>query len=159
MSTFYLLKITLVDSKPCIWRRVAAPSDTSLRELHYVIQTVMAWENDHPHVFYLGKNPLAEPSVPFSSDSEEDDLILEDILPLKNRKKPLTYVYDFGDDWIHEITLEDKNYQKSEDTADFVCIDGEFAPPPDDIGGVYEYADIYVCLKNKTPLPKHYDGW
>ena len=159
MANLYLLKITLVGSQPCIWRKVVVPSNITLEDLHYVIQNVMSWENDHLHMFCLGKDILTAPTDPFMPDSEEESLVLKDYLPLANRRKPLSYIYDFGDDWTHEITLEDKNYKKSENSKNIACIDGEFASPPDDIGGVYEYAEIYKLLKKKAPLPEPYDEW
>ena len=52
----------------------------------------------------------------------------------------LLYIYDFGDYWTHEITLEDGNYDGG-GTA--LCLAGKGACPPEDIGG---YGG-YECMK------------
>jgi hypothetical protein len=54
----YTLRITLRDSKPPIWRRVAVPSDITLGELHEVIQIAMGWTNSHLHQFVLRDKAL-----------------------------------------------------------------------------------------------------
>lgn len=41
-------KITLLDTRPPIWRRVLA-------QLHEVLQTAMEWENCHLHKFRIGR--------------------------------------------------------------------------------------------------------
>ncbi len=43
----YQLKITLLGIEPKIYRVVQIPSEITLRNLHKVIQKVMAWENCH----------------------------------------------------------------------------------------------------------------
>lgn len=48
----------------------------------------------------------------------------------------LHYIYDFGDYWDHEITLESV---KREVTAIPECIDGSGACPPENSGGVAGY--------------------
>jgi hypothetical protein len=37
----YQLKITLNDTRPPIWRRILVPGDTTLRQLHDILQIVM----------------------------------------------------------------------------------------------------------------------
>lgn len=58
----YILRITLCDAKPPIWRRLAAPSDITLGQLHDLIQTAMGWTNSHLHQFILKEKTLAKKS-------------------------------------------------------------------------------------------------
>lgn len=58
MSSVFTVRITLRDSKPPIWRRVAVPSDITLGQLHEVIQIAMGWTNSHLHQFVLKDKSL-----------------------------------------------------------------------------------------------------
>jgi Plasmid pRiA4b ORF-3-like protein len=48
----YQLKITLMNIRPPIWRRIQVP-DCTLGALHDVIQTVMGWQRSHMHQFII----------------------------------------------------------------------------------------------------------
>ncbi|MCC5828084.1 MAG: plasmid pRiA4b ORF-3 family protein [Phycisphaeraceae bacterium] len=52
------IRISLRDSKPPIWRRVAVPSDITLGQLHEVIQIAMGWTDSHLHHFKLQDKSL-----------------------------------------------------------------------------------------------------
>jgi hypothetical protein len=58
------------------------------------------------------------------------------------------YVYDFGDNWEHILTIEkifdDSNVQKMP-----VCLEGERACPPEDCGSIYGYYELQKIKKNK----------
>jgi len=67
-------------------------------------------------------------------------------LKLKPKQKFL-YVYDFGDNWEHTITIE----KISENTENFKtpqCLEGKRACPPEDCGSIPGYEDIIYALKN-----------
>ena len=46
-DSIFIIHISLRDSDPLIWRRVAIPSDMTLNDLHEVVQSVMDWEEYH----------------------------------------------------------------------------------------------------------------
>jgi hypothetical protein len=43
----YQLKITLDGIRPPIWRRILVSGETTLDQLHDIIQIAMGWEDDH----------------------------------------------------------------------------------------------------------------
>jgi hypothetical protein len=45
----FQVRIALLDIEPAIWRRVLVPADTTLDQLHEVIQAVFGWWNNHLH--------------------------------------------------------------------------------------------------------------
>lgn len=77
-TMIYQLRITLRDSKPPIWRRVAVPSDITLGQLHEVIQIAMGWTNSHLHQFMLQDKSLInrDPKViaRLSDEGRYDDI-------------------------------------------------------------------------------------
>ncbi len=152
----YQLKITLVGSKPPIWRRVLVKSDTLLSGLHLIIQTTMGWTNSHLHQFIIG-NDSFQPD--YEDESMDDDgysqpytgKSLNDFLKKENSK--IVYEYDFGDSWNHEIVLE-KILEEEKGTFYPTCITGKNACPVEDCGGIWGYEDLVKVLKNKKH-PEH----
>jgi hypothetical protein len=47
----YQLKVTSGDIHPPIWRRIQVWEDTTLAQLHRVLQIAMSWEDYHLHDF------------------------------------------------------------------------------------------------------------
>ena len=56
----YAIKVTLLGTRPPVWRRILVERDMTLRNLHLTLQTVMGWENSHLHEFVLlrQRNPI-----------------------------------------------------------------------------------------------------
>lgn len=132
----YLLKISLKEIIPPIWRRILVPADFTLPQLHLVIQSVMGWWNEHLHHFEKGKICYCDYETADSrNDIIYDHIILRKVLP-KVRSK-MIYTYDFGDSWRHEIILE--KILKEQKQSEPSCLDGERACPPEDSGGVWGY--------------------
>jgi hypothetical protein len=141
----YQLKITLLNIEPKIYRIVQVPAAITLRNLHKVLQKVMAWENCHLYQFVKGNVSYAPQSTEFSFTQGRSDrsVPLCDLLP-KVRNK-LIYEYDFGDGWLHEVLLQ-KVLAGQEGVRYPLCIEGKFAAPPEDSGGPYGYCDLLEAL-------------
>jgi hypothetical protein len=107
-SRLYLLKISLVDLEPQIWRRFVVPASITLDRLHDVIQIAMGWTDSHLHQFMIGKNRFTEYPEHREDGLEEANYRLGDLVKQKNRR--FGYLYDFGDSWEHEIVLENSRY-------------------------------------------------
>ena len=96
-------------SDECV--RVVAMDDTSsLYDLHDMIQDAVSFDRDHLFTFYTANSgsPWANKhQLAVTEDWDEmahafDRIKLRDIWPLERKK--LYYWFDFGDDWIFEIT-------------------------------------------------------
>jgi hypothetical protein len=57
----YQLKVTLRDIHPPVWRRLAVWEDTTLAQLHRVLQIVVGWEDYHLHQFVIGRRVYSVP--------------------------------------------------------------------------------------------------
>jgi hypothetical protein len=133
--------------------------------LHKLIQAAFGWENYHLFQF----SPKGYASYPIIRIPQEDD----DIFPARGEifhavktklsdifmqpRQKFVYIYDFGDDWIHELTLEKINDEKLLRAA---CTDGKGACPPEDCGGPGGYANLKEIMTNpKHPEHKEMKGW
>ena len=52
-AVVYRLRIMVAGISPLIWRRLLVPGETTLAELHAVVQTVFGWGGEHLHRFVI----------------------------------------------------------------------------------------------------------
>ncbi|CRK59936.1 plasmid pRiA4b ORF-3 family protein [Alloactinosynnema sp. L-07] len=144
--TVYQLKVALRGSKPPIWRRLEVPSDITLPELHEIIQVAFDWDDMHLHVF---RTPFGDfGDVDAGLDClPSDGVSLEAVAPDAGAK--IQYVYDFGDYWELDITVE-KVLAPDDWAALPRCTGGRRAAPPEDCGGVGGYARLVDILADPT---------
>lgn len=152
-APIYQLKITLKHSRPPIWRRVQVPSFITLADLHEIIQLSMGWFDSHLHQFDIDSvfyGPPLEEDWDMEAVENEEEYTLQS---LADRLEPhFDYIYDFGDDWQHRITVE-KILQPGEGKPYPVLIKGKRSCPPEDIGGVWGYQEFLEAYSN----PDHDD--
>ena len=104
-KSLYQIKVTLVGSKPQIWRRLIVKDNIKLDELHSVLQVAMGWFNYHLHQDRVGSSYIGIPHPDFDMDvTDGREVYLQDII--SNPKDNFVYEYDFGDGWQHKIVLE-----------------------------------------------------
>lgn len=153
-NTVYQFKVTLVGSKPPIWRRIQV-EDCTLDKLHEHIQTAMGWTNSHLHQFEIFEKRYGDPEL---LDDGFDDFEcidstktkISDITPNAGKRFSFTYEYDFGDGWEHEILFEGS--PKKEPGKKYpLCLEGARACPPEDVGGIYGFYEFLEALAD----PKH----
>jgi len=60
----YQLKVTLLGTKPPIWRRILVAADLTLAKLHKVLQIAMGWDDEHMHEFRAGQRRFGRPELP-----------------------------------------------------------------------------------------------
>jgi Plasmid pRiA4b ORF-3-like protein len=97
------LKVSLIDFRPPIWRRVRLPVTATLADLHVVIQVLFGWDGDHLHLFQVGKKQYSDPFMSLERTGDEDAIRVRDATSAGGK---IAYTYDLGEEWRHEITLE-----------------------------------------------------
>jgi hypothetical protein len=153
-AAIYQLKITLMGTRPAVWRRIQAPGDIRLSRLHAVLQIVMGWTNSHLHGFRADGRNYGVPGPEFDGMMEmldERQARLDEIAP--RVKSHIIYEYDFGDSWEHMIVVE-KIFAPDSNVQYPHCLAGKRACPPDDVGGVWGYADFLKAIRNSRH-PEH----
>ncbi len=147
----YTLKVVLQGSDSPIWRRIQVRGNTKLDVLHMILQSAMGWGDKHSHEFIIGKKKYANPSQELEKTLDEAEYMLSALV--KSEGQSFKYIYDFGDDWIHEVTVE-KVEAKDAKLPHPVCLAGERACPPEDIGGIPGYEERLLAL-NDPSHPEH----
>lgn len=145
----YLLKLSLFNIEPEIWRSLVVPGGITLDRLHDVIQIVTGWTDSHLHEFAIGNKRYTE--YPESKDDGAECGRFRLMYLIKQKGRTFNYLYDFGDSWEHEIILEDSRYFNPKLQSQVECIEGARACPPEDVGGVPGYYKFCKALKD----PKH----
>jgi hypothetical protein len=141
------IKIKLLGvSKPPVWRRLQLRADTRLDHLHDIIIAAFGWENYHMHVFTSGPEEFGEPDPELGSSDERRVRLDQLIGEIGDR---LRYTYDFGDNWEHEIVVEDL-LDVDPDTHYPTLVAAKGTCPPEDCGGPWGYDDLKAILADPT---------
>jgi hypothetical protein len=139
--TILQLRVTLLEIEPAIWRRLLVPQTTTLADLHHVIQAGFGWTDSHLHEFVIGGLRFGDPDL-MEPAFEDDTRILpaEDVRlgDFGRGAEPFLYVYDFGDNWRHQVEIEGRALPEAGRKYP-ACIAGERSRPPEDVGGVNGY--------------------
>lgn len=152
----FQLKVRLEGIEPEIWRRIVIPASSTLADLHAVIQGAMGWQDSHLHMFVIeGKRYEVPDDSGFGSDAESYDESLYELGDLTSIGTAFSYIYDFGDDWKHEVLVEDE-VEAQDREQDPKCTAGERACPPEDSGGPYGYPEFLEALTDPAH-PDHED--
>ncbi len=136
-------------TKPPVWRRITVPAHFSFLRLHDVIQMAFGWSSTHLFEFSDKEfmNGISI-SIPFDNEQSKEDFYNASKLKIKDIFSEVgqrfIYTYDFGDDWVHDIFLEDIIMNKDKKAR---CLGGRGACPPEDCGGVWGYERIKGVLR------------
>jgi pRiA4b ORF-3-like protein len=143
----YQLHITLKGIRPPIWRRVQVPATIRLNAFHTLIQTVFGWTDTHLHQFFIGGTSYGQPDD--FDEVVEDESAVTLAHAVGTGIKRFLYVYDFGDDWEHDVEVE-KIIAGNSGSERPVCLDGRRHRPPEDCGGPPGYNNFLAALRDPS---------
>ena len=130
LPSLYQLRITLRETSPLIWRRLLVCSDTTLAQLHAILQIVFDWSGEHLHTFHLhGKD--------CGSSGADTRHVQLSALRLRQGER-FRYVYDYGAHWQCDMRLEARLPRDSKRFYP-LCIAAKRAAPPEECGGAWAY--------------------
>jgi len=130
----------------------------------------MGWKDSHLHCFEKRDQKarwgyLEKVDCPYAAEEiREENLPLfttETPLPkfFKKKSDKMFYVYDFGDNWEHEVVLE-KIFPKESKVKYPVCLEGELACPPEDCGSIPGYYNcIEILERNNKEIDEELLAW
>jgi len=153
--TSVAMRIELCDIEPLIWRRIVVPTFWPMSTLHHYVQSVMGWQDTHAHEFRIGDQVIApgwwikETSLDRDTGTDRDErrVRVGTVVSEAGTTGEFGYVYDMGDDWRHRLVIEsDVRTPASKFGRLPLCMAGENACPPDDVGGPHGYARFLAGL-------------
>ena len=151
------LRIELLEVAPLVWRRVLVPDRWTLADLHRYLQWVMGWTDSHAHEFQVGNGLVAPDWWIQEAWSEEDAsryrderrVLVAAVVSEVGARGEFEYRYDMGDGWEHRIIIESVPPSTVSDQRLPVCVAGENACPPEDVGGPHAYAEFLAILGDR----------
>jgi len=139
MAELYQLRVVLCGVSPLVWRRLLIASETTLAELHEILQLAFDWSGEHLHRFRLhgsdyGTTQLG--GICFDEDPRR--------VPLSRFRlhcgERFRYEYDFTADWKLDIRLEKVSpFDLGHPIP--LCTGGGRAAPPKDCRGARDYLE------------------
>lgn len=134
-------------------------ADCNLDEFHEHIQTAMGWTNSHLHRFKIDGDLYGDPMLMGAGFGESHGvdstrILISTILPKSGERFKFVYEYDFGDSWNHDILFEGCLQKKSGKRYP-LCLEGERACPPEDVGGIDGFRECLNVIAN--PNHKQHD--
>ena len=148
------IRIEIEDTDPLVWRELDLPLSTTLATLHDLIQVAMRWQDDHLHEFVVGEKVYGLPGP-------DDALYERKVNQSKSVRlgmlidrgvQAFLYVYHFGDNWQHHITIGD--VRQGDPAAEYPrYVAGERRAPPEDVGGISGFEEFLEAVTD----PDHED--
>ena len=141
-ATWLQLKVTLHDVRPLVWRRLLVPGRLTFDGLHPLLQAALGWEGYHLHAFSVYSDIAGQTKL---------------TAVLRQAGDGVTYLYDFGDGWEHQVALERIRSAPKDGKARVLA--GARSCPPEDSGGPQGYLYALAQRKNRrrSDLPRGFD--
>jgi len=154
----YRVRVELKETGPPVWRGFELASDLNLAELHDILQVAFGWTDSHLHGFAAGPEFYSDDAERYLCPYDEKEGEVEGVPEAEVRldevlAEPgdtLSYAYDYGDGWLHLITLEAVR-PRNDGIPRAVCTGGGRDGPAEDCGGVYSYELIAAATDPASP--------
>ena len=141
----YVIKIALRGVSPMVWRRLRISGNTSLAQLHHIIQVTNHWDDDYLHQFHIygkdyGINHIG--AVMFSDNAHK--VLLNDFAFDAGDK--FTYEYNFFQHWIIDIRIE--TITESTTATPIYCLKGNGMPGANKHDEIKPTLDLLKAIAN-----------
>jgi len=137
-ATVHVVKVNLYGAKPPVWRRLEIPSVMTLDLVHGALQAAFGWDDYHLHAFETVCGEFGDPSRDDGWSERGDESTVAFAQVAAEEKAKVVYIYDFGDDWRHDLVVE-KIVPPSAGVAYPRCTAGRGEAPVEDSGGIWAF--------------------
>lgn len=161
------LEVRLLDTE--IRRVFTIPAHFSLGDLHLALQIAMGWSNYHLHEFEVDGKHYADPEEQEADESGPDHRVYDEgnqqVGRIFERAETISYLYDYGDQWEHQVTLLER-FAVDESEQPFIdrrvprLNSTKGNCPPEDIGGPPGFEEFLNLVKEvrKEQPPEDIEG-
>lgn len=106
-----------------VWIRVIEiEEDTTLEGLHYVIQELSGFDDDHLYEYFISNEPYSREKVRFNEENEKIyTATISDLYPLNAHKK-IFYLFDYGENWIFRIKKLSRKAKARDPAIDYPIV-------------------------------------
>ncbi len=166
MAKYYEFEVSLIGAKPRLWRRFLIKKSASFQDLHEAIQLACGWTGSHLFSFVTpGRRDREEIATFFDeedfNDGEGPPAPRVKLTSYFSDLAQCIYIYDFGDDWEHDVRLVQEIDHKERFDRRLIAGKGTF--PPEDCGGLPGFQHCLDILagkiKDEDDLKSWLDGW
>jgi hypothetical protein len=149
----------VAEYEPLVWRRIVVSNQWTFASLHNYLQWVMGWQESHAHEFRIGHYCIAPDwwiqEIGLDRDvgnyRDERRTSIAAIARELGVGGEFTYHYDMGDDRVHRIVIEPPPARWVDlELSTPICMAGENACPPEDVGGPHGYQHFVQCLADAS---------
>jgi hypothetical protein len=133
----YQLHVWIRQISPMIWRRLLVRSESSLGDLHDIIQIAFGWSDTHLHRFRIHGRDYGISRVGGLGFSHDARAVRLDSFQFRLNERFL-YEYDLRESWQHQVRVERRSPAEPRRTYP-VCVGGRRAAPPEDCGGPWAF--------------------
>lgn len=134
------LSVRLCGVEPELARVVDVPTDSTLPELHDLLQAAIGWTDSHLHQFVTAEAVYGVDFDEVWPQNQRDETTAK----LADLGSRFEYLYDLGDGWAHDVEVVGPGGDAPG------CADGYGACPPEDCGGPAGYAELLAALADPT---------
>lgn len=138
-AAVYRLRIMVVGINPPIWRRLLVAGQTTIAELHTILQTVFGWGGEHPHRFVIHATAYGisyDGGLCFRDDPRQVRLGELGLRPGER----FCYDYNFTAGWRVELRVEQITAREPRRVYPR-CLGGRRAGPPEEWDGPRAFAE------------------
>lgn len=143
MAIGYQLKITIMGSKPPIWRRVIVPEHIAFYDLDDIIEKIFGWTHSHLYEFFIKDWGMRITGAPLMEEEDNADECIDSWMKVGSE---IIYTYDFGDSWEHLIKIEkvvEYEYRYP------IVLKSKGPNMIEDCGGIWGF---YDCMEEAEPF-------
>jgi Plasmid pRiA4b ORF-3-like protein len=132
--------VLLPGINPPIWRRLLVRSDSSVADLHHILQIAFRWSDFHLHRFLIRGTEYGISRAGSTSFTTDPKRVYLADFGFRPRERFLDE-YDFSDLWQHQVRFEATRPVEAGRIYP-VCVGGARSAPPEDCGGPAAYMEL-----------------